>query len=89
MRPVLAGEEGLMATNEQIRNTYATVEAMVNGASQVMQRLHPDMKMRSWNELTLSEQRQMAQAFHAMLPPLATILSGKVTSGENDTGVTL
>ena len=66
-----------MASDEQIRNTYATVEAMVNGAAGVMQRLHPETKIRSWNELTAGEQQRMAQALHPMLAPLGTILAGR------------
>ena len=67
-----------MATSQQIKNTMAVVEAMTNGAGQVMQRLHPELTFRSWAELTDREKGQMAAAFHQMLPPLATILSGRV-----------
>lgn len=66
-----------MADREQMRNTLATVGAMVDGAAQVMQRLHPEAKIRSWNELTEAEQHQMAHALHSMLAPLGTILAGR------------
>lgn len=77
-----------MASNEQVRNTYATVEAMVNGAAQVMQRLHPEVKVRGWNELTPAEQHRMAAEFHKFLLPLATILAGQ-PSGPKVNGVSL
>jgi hypothetical protein len=77
-----------MATDEQTRNTYATVEAMVNGAAGVMQRLHPEVTVRGWNELTDREKEQMAKAFHRMLAPLGTILTGRPT-GDGLNGVRL
>ena len=75
-----------MATDEQVRNTLETVGAMVDGAARVMQRMHPEMKIRSWNELTQPEQMQMAQALHSMLTPLAVILSGRPGEQVNGSG---
>lgn len=68
----------MAASNEQHRNTYATVAGMINGAAEVMQRIAPEgTTVRSWNELTPREQQQMAAALHKILTPIAVILSGR------------